>query len=121
MKPRWLGSSLSVGILVAVASAATATAAPPAPPDELVARAKERVTLMRAPSRAKPGEAGAMTPAQLNGAIDATWGNGLSTARKLEIFDTFWTTVDRELATFQGIEDVDWSALREQYRPEVAA
>ena len=44
------------------------------------------------------------TPAQLEAAIDATWGPGLPTARKLEIFDQFWTTIDQRFATFQGID-----------------
>jgi len=53
-------------------------------------------------------------------AIDAAWGPGLPTARKLEIFDAFWNTIDQRFAAFQGI-DVDWTALRERYRPEIAA
>jgi Peptidase family S41/Tricorn protease C1 domain len=53
-------------------------------------------------------------------AIDATWGPGLPTERKLEIFDTFWKTIDERFASFQGL-DVDWAALRDQYRPEIAA
>jgi hypothetical protein len=53
-------------------------------------------------------------------AIDATWGPGLPTERKLEIFDKFWTTIDERFAAFPGI-DVDWAALRDRYRPEIAA
>jgi Peptidase family S41/Tricorn protease C1 domain len=53
-------------------------------------------------------------------AIDATWGPGLPTERKLEIFDAFWTTIDERFAAFQGL-DVDWAALRDRYRPEIAA
>ena len=53
-------------------------------------------------------------------AIDATWGQGLPTERKLEIFDTFWKTIDERFAVFQGL-DVDWAALRDSYRPEIAA
>jgi len=52
------------------------------------------------------------------GAIDQTWGQGLPTATKLAIFDTFWTTIDRQFACFQGI-DVDWDALRAEYRSEI--
>ncbi|MFF0271230.1 S41 family peptidase [Kribbella sp. NPDC004536] len=62
-----------------------------------------------------------MTPAELQAAIDSTWGEGLSTTRKLEIFDTFWNAIDQTYAGFNGIEQVDWTALRNQYRPEVAA
>src|SRR5215207_3177781 len=53
-------------------------------------------------------------------AIDTTWGPGLPTDRKLEIFDAFWTGVDARFAAFQGL-DVDWAALRDLYRPEIAA
>jgi len=52
--------------------------------------------------------------------VDETWGAGLSTGEKLFIFDTFWHAVDDEFACFQGL-DVDWSALRELYRPEVVS
>jgi Peptidase family S41/Tricorn protease C1 domain len=53
-------------------------------------------------------------------AIDARWGPGLPTERKLEIFDAFWTTIDERFAAFQDL-DVDWAALRNRYRPEIAA
>jgi len=119
MRRGWLGSSITIGVLAVMT--APAKAAPPAPTAELIARAKERVTLMRAAPRSAPGADSSMTPAQLEAAIDATWGPGLPTARKLEIFDQFWTTIDQRFATFQGIENVDWTALRDQYRPEVAA
>lgn len=52
--------------------------------------------------------------------IDATWGPGRSTAEKLAFFDTFWHAVDTDFACFQGL-DVDWRALRDRTRPEVAA
>ena len=52
--------------------------------------------------------------------VDEFWGPGVSTAEKLAFFDTFWTTIDRDFACFQDL-DVDWNALRDLYRPEVAA
>jgi hypothetical protein len=52
--------------------------------------------------------------------IDETWGEGLSTGEKLFFFDTFWHAVDDEFACFQDL-DVDWSALRDLYRPEVVS
>ena len=52
--------------------------------------------------------------------IDEIWGDGLSTGEKLFFFDTFWHAIDDEFACFQGL-DVDWSALRDLYRPEVAS
>ena len=52
--------------------------------------------------------------------IDTTWGEGRTTFEKLLFFDTFWDTIDREFACFQGLQ-VDWDGLRDLYRPEVAA
>ncbi len=52
--------------------------------------------------------------------IDETWGAGRSTGEKLIFFDTFWDAIDREFACFQDL-DVDWDALRDEYRPEVAS
>ncbi len=52
--------------------------------------------------------------------VDETWGEGMGTAEKLMFFDTFWHTIDREFACFQGL-DVDWDALRNEFRPEVVA
>ena|GEM_PF-2687776 len=53
-------------------------------------------------------------------AIDSIWGSGQPTETKLAIFDKFWKTVDERFACFQGL-DVDWTALRDRYRPEIAA
>ena len=63
---------------------------------------------------------GAMTPAERRAAVDAVWGSGFSPEVSLEIFDKFWNYVDAKFAAFHGI-DVDWTALRDRYRPEVAA
>ena len=52
--------------------------------------------------------------------IDETWGEGLPTDQKLAIFDAFWNAVDRQFAAFQSL-NVNWTALRLRYRPEVAA
>ncbi len=60
------------------------------------------------------------TPSGRRAAIDAYWGEGLPTQTKLAIFDKFWSHADQRFAAFQGIE-VDWSALRERYRSEIAA
>ncbi len=52
--------------------------------------------------------------------IDSTWGPGLPTATKLQIFDAFWNKINAEFACFHDIQD-NWLALKNQYRPEVAA
>jgi hypothetical protein len=72
-----------------------------------------------APAAAQPQRA-AVASGRWRQAVDATWGPGLPTAQKLAIFDRFWTTVDEQFAAFQDL-DVDWTALRDRYRPEIAA
>ncbi|HUR97345.1 MAG TPA: S41 family peptidase [Pyrinomonadaceae bacterium] len=63
---------------------------------------------------------GTMTPQQRRQAVDAVWGAGPPTAEKLRIFDKFWSYVDAKFAAFQNI-DIDWRAMRDRYRPEIAA
>jgi hypothetical protein len=52
--------------------------------------------------------------------IDATWGEGLPTTQKLEIFDRAWNYVDQGYGAFMNL-DVDINALRDLYRPEIEA
>ena len=61
-----------------------------------------------------------LTPGELRAAVDDYWGEGPATGEKLRIFDTFWNYADAHYAAFQNI-DVDWTALRDLYRPEVEA
>ena len=50
--------------------------------------------------------------------IDETWGEGLPTETKLNIFDGFWNTIDKSYPSFFHI-NVNWDSLRDVYRPEV--
>jgi len=61
-----------------------------------------------------------MSRSELDGLIDAYWGEGAPAADKLAIFDKFWSYADAHYAAFQGIR-VDWRAERRRYRDEVAA
>jgi hypothetical protein len=60
------------------------------------------------------------TPEQWADLIDDTWGPGLTTDAKLEGFDTLWAYVDEEYGAYMNLE-VDIHALRDRYRPEIAA
>jgi hypothetical protein len=51
--------------------------------------------------------------------IDSTWGPGLGTAQKLQIFDDFWSKVDRTHGGFVN-NNLNWDSLRSLYRPEIA-
>jgi len=51
--------------------------------------------------------------------IDQKWGpSPYTTAEMLALFDAFWDAMDQAFACYQGL-DVDWPALRAQYRAEV--
>jgi hypothetical protein len=51
--------------------------------------------------------------------IDQAWGpSPMSIPQMLDIFDTFWNTIDQDFACFQGL-DVDWTALWVRYRTEI--
>ena len=52
--------------------------------------------------------------------IDSTWGEGLPTATKLQMFDNVWNTVNAKYVGFHNL-DIDWDVLRAKYRPEVEA
>jgi len=86
-------------------------------------RLSARFAAAAAPARRADGlsrPVGSMSPAERREAIDAYWGDGPSTAVKLQTFDKFWQYVDAKFAAFQNI-DVDWGALRARYRSEIAA
>jgi len=52
--------------------------------------------------------------------IDATWGDGLPTEEKLQIFDDVYQSLDSEFGCFQGL-NIDMDSLRDMYRPEISA
>jgi hypothetical protein len=51
--------------------------------------------------------------------IDSTWGPGLPTNQKLQIFDDFWNNVNQLYAGFPNL-GVNWDSMKNVYRPEVA-
>jgi hypothetical protein len=51
--------------------------------------------------------------------IDSVWGPGLPTSEKLQIFDDFWSAVDRYHGGFVN-NSINWDSLRNVYRPEIA-
>jgi len=52
--------------------------------------------------------------------IDSTWGEGLPTADKLQIFDDVYNKIDREFACFHGL-NINMDSLRQIYRAEIEA
>ncbi|MFA5831872.1 MAG: S41 family peptidase [Bacteroidota bacterium] len=51
-------------------------------------------------------------------AIDSTWGFGLPTSQKLQIFDTFWNNADQQYGGFPNLT-VNWDSMKTLYRPEI--
>lgn len=52
--------------------------------------------------------------------IDTTWGAGLTTAQKLQVFDAYWNKFDQTWGGFPNL-DVDWDSLKTVYRQQVEA
>ncbi len=52
--------------------------------------------------------------------IDSTWGPGLPTATKLEIFDKYWREIDSAFACLHN-HPLNWDSLRSIYRPQIEA
>jgi len=67
-----------------------------------------------------PKKPGHYTAKDWQTVIDSTWGEGLPTETKLELFDFCWDLMDQTYPCFFNI-DVDWDSLRTIYRPEVEA
>jgi hypothetical protein len=79
---------------------------------------KSKIQRTFVPPTAAAKRPGHYTITDWRNAIDSTWGPGLPKAQKLNIFDTFWGTIDREFACFNGIE-VNWDSLGNLYRNEI--
>jgi Periplasmic protease len=115
----WLSPAFfTVVVILGLASRVRVAPPPPELQWGLLRPLEIRADLARlqTPSTVRYGQ---MSTADRREAIDDVWGPGLSTAEKLRIFDTFWQYVDEHFAAFQGI-DVNWTALRDTYRPQVA-
>jgi len=67
-----------------------------------------------------PKEPGHYSTADWSEIIDSTWGPGLPTNTKLQLFDAAWNRLNAEYAAYQNL-NVDWQALYDLYHPEVAA
>ena len=50
--------------------------------------------------------------------IDSTWGEGNTTAQKVQIFNNFWNTIDQHYAAFEGIID-NWEQIH-NYQDTIA-
>ncbi len=60
------------------------------------------------------------TPEEWAALIDEAWGPGLPVELQLELFDALWTAMDEEYGAYMNLE-VDLEAIRDRYRPEIAA
>ena len=60
------------------------------------------------------------TPEEWAELIDQTWGPDFPGEDAVELFDALWTAIDEEYGAFMNLE-VDLEAIRDRYRPEIAA
>ncbi len=67
-----------------------------------------------------PKKPGHYTAQDWRAVIDSTWGEGLPTATKLQLFDRFWNDVDTKYPSFFNL-NVNWDSLKSVYRPEIEA
>lgn len=67
-----------------------------------------------------PKKPGHYTAKDWQTVIDSTWGEGMPTAKKLELFDYCWGLIDRKYPSFFNIDD-NWDTLRTIYRLEIEA
>jgi hypothetical protein len=67
-----------------------------------------------------PKKPGLYTKEDWQAIIDSTWGTGMSTSKKLQLFDYCWNLIDQKYPSFFHIED-NWDSLRAVYRPEIAS
>ena len=62
-----------------------------------------------------PKKPGHYTAQDWRRAIDSTWGQGLSTTEKLQIFDQFWNDIDAYYPSFFNLS-VNWDSLKSIYQ-----
>ena len=67
-----------------------------------------------------PKKPGHYTKQDWRAAIDSTWGEGMSTTKKLELFDYCWNLIDTEYPSFFHIT-VNWDSLKFAYRDTIVA
>ncbi len=61
---------------------------------------------------------GHYTPADWRRLVDSAWGPGMSTALKLQTFDSYWSKVDQTWGGFPNLV-INWDSLKNVYRPIV--
>lgn len=53
--------------------------------------------------------------------IDSWWGVGVTTAEKLQVFDSYWKNVDSFYGGFVGLPMYDWNSITNAMRAEIAS
>jgi hypothetical protein len=110
---------MALGALLAVSfsTAAWAQARPPSATNSAVHRPPRIATAAPLSPHLRIGK---YTVAEWRSRVDSYWGQGEDTAEKLRIFDRAWNELDREYGAYMNL-DADMQALRDRYRPEIAA
>ena len=82
------------------------------PPGSAIREGDARIPLLKRP--------GHYTVKDWHQLIDSLWGQGLSTAQQLSVFDSYWSLVDRTWGGFPNLA-VNWDSLKNVYRPLIEA
>jgi hypothetical protein len=53
--------------------------------------------------------------------IDITWGDGLPTEDKVDIWEGFWNDIDEKFACFHNLDPTIWDTIYDRYTSEIAA
>ena len=85
-------------------------------------RESEKITKLTAPEKTAkfPSKSFYQRKSEWQYIIDTTWGAGLPTAQKLQLFDAFWNKVNQTWGGFPNLI-VNWDSLKNYYRPIVEA
>jgi hypothetical protein len=81
---------------------------------------KNRGTVLDLSTYRSPKKPGHYTIEDWRALVDSLWGPGEPTSTKLEIFDFFWNTIDRQYGGFPYLE-VNWDSMKTLYRPKIEA
>jgi hypothetical protein len=111
-------------LIVVVAHSLSAQILPPGRPSiskrHLIENAEATTTVANQPTApSAPKGYARYTAKDWRRLIDSTWGLGLGTAQKLQIFDDFWSKVDKNHGGFVN-NNLNWDSLKNVYGPEIA-
>lgn len=115
MKNRLVLAAVCSVLLAVGASADAPASALPLPPEPAGPTARPSAPTYRPTVTKRPGH---YSKADWRRAIDSVWGEGLPTEANLQIFNSWWDTLDAVFPAFQNLE-ANWDSLHDVYEAEI--